>query len=66
MAWEKVKPNYFREGDPIWFTDINVPFSVTPDDKRTDVEVLEGLKELGIKVTHHSEKPPEAFQGKFH
>ena len=44
------------------FTDINVPYSVDPEDKRTDEEVLKDMeKKLGVKVVRASKKPPEAF-----
>ena len=44
------------------FTDINVPYSVDPQDKRTDEEVLKDMeKNLGVKVVRVSKKPPEAF-----
>ena len=44
------------------FTDINVPYSVDPEDKRTDEEVLKDMeKNLGVKVVRSSKKPPEAF-----
>jgi len=40
------------------FTDINVPYSVDPDDKRTDEEVLADMeKNLGVKVIRLTEKP---------
>ena len=44
------------------FTDINVPYSVDPEDKRTDEEVLKDMeKNLGVKVVRLSKKTPEAF-----
>ena len=44
------------------FTDINVPYSVDLEDKRTDEEVLKDMeKNLGVKVVRVSKKPPEAF-----
>ena len=43
------------------FTDINVPYSVDPEDKRTDEQVLEDIEKAGTKVIRLSEKPPEAF-----
>ena len=44
------------------FTDINVPYSVDPEDKRTDEEVLKDMeKKLGVNGVRFSKKPPEAF-----
>ena len=43
------------------FTDINVPYSVDPEDKRTDEEVLRDMEKTGTKVIRLSKKPPEAF-----
>ena len=44
------------------FTDINVPYSVDPEDKRTDEEVLKDMeKNLGVKVVRVSKKSSEAF-----
>tara|TARA_R100000742_G_C4213532_1_gene39240 strand:+ start:496 stop:657 length:162 start_codon:yes stop_codon:yes gene_type:complete len=43
------------------FTDLNIGYSIDPEDKRTDKEVTKDMKKLGIKVTRVSEKPPEAY-----
>tara|TARA_B100000700_G_C14777653_1_gene729763 strand:+ start:704 stop:853 length:150 start_codon:yes stop_codon:yes gene_type:complete len=44
------------------FTDINVGYKEPdPDDKRTNEEVLEDLKKLGVEVTKSDKRPPEAF-----
>ena len=47
------------------FTDINVPYSVDPEDKRTDEEVLKDMeKNSGVKVVRVSKNPPELFINK--
>ena len=44
------------------FTDINVPYSVDPEDKRTDEEVLKDMeKNLEVKVVRVSKKPPTYY-----
>ena len=42
------------------FTDLNIGYSIDPEDKRTREEVTKDMKKLGIKVTRVSKKPPEA------
>ena len=45
------------------FTDINVPYSVDPEDKRTDEEVLKDMeKNLGVKVVRVSKNLPKLFK----
>jgi ACT domain-containing protein len=43
------------------FTDLNIGYSIDPEDKRTDEEITKDMKKLGIKITRVSEKPPEAY-----
>ena len=43
------------------FTDLNIGYSIDPEDKRTNEEVTKDMKKLGIKITRVSEKPPEAY-----
>jgi len=42
------------------FTDLNIGYSIDPEDKRTSEEVTKDMQKLGIKVTRVSKKPPEA------
>ncbi len=47
------------------FTDINVPYSVDPQDKRTNEEVLKDMeKNLGVKVVRVSKNLPKLFKNK--
>ena len=47
--------------DPARFTDVNIGYSVDPEDKRTDKEVLKDMEKLGIEIVHASKRPPEAY-----
>ena len=43
------------------FTDLNIGYSIDPEDKRTEKEIKKDMEKLGIKITRVSEKPPEAY-----
>ena len=50
-----------KKGDSRRFTDVSVGYSVDPEDKRTDEEVLKDIEKIGVKVMRASKRPPEAF-----